>query len=71
MLVKFFKYGKNINNPAKSVKQAVGYLYSELDANKMERSVKPETMRGDPQGFSDLVAYGNHAGRYTLSLIHI
>lgn len=69
MIVKFFKYGKNINNPAKSVKQAVGYLYSELDANKMERSVKPETVRGDPQDFSDLVAYGNHAGRYTSGVL--
>jgi len=69
MIVKFFKYGKNTNNPAKSVKQAVGYLYSEVDSNKIQRSVKPETVRGDPQGFSDIVAYGNHAGRYTSGVL--
>lgn len=69
MIVKFFKYGKNKNNPVKATKQAVGYLYSEQDANKAQRSVKPETVRGDPQGFSDVVAYGNHAGRYTSGVL--
>ncbi|MCE8026076.1 relaxase/mobilization nuclease domain-containing protein [Billgrantia aerodenitrificans] len=69
MIVKFFKYGRNKNNPVKAVKQAVGYLYSEQDANKTQRSVKPETVRGDPQGFSDVVAYGNHAGRYTSGVL--
>lgn len=69
MIVKFFKYGKNKNKPVKAVKQAVGYLYSEQGANKERRSVKPETVRGDPQNFSDVVAYGNHAGRYTSGVL--
>lgn len=69
MIVKFFKYGKNTKNPVKATKQAVGYLYSEQDANKEQRSIKPETVRGDPQGFSDVVAYGNHAGRYTSGVL--
>lgn len=69
MIVKFFKYGKNTKSPVKATKQAVGYLYSEQDANKEQRSIKPETVRGDPQGFSDIVAYGNHAGRYTSGVL--
>ncbi|MBT2771195.1 relaxase/mobilization nuclease domain-containing protein, partial [Halomonas sp. ISL-60] len=69
MIVKFFKYGKNTNNPAKATKQAVGYLFSELDASKTPRSVKPVTVRGNPESFSDVVAYGNHAGRYTSGVL--
>lgn len=69
MIVRFFKYGKNTNNPVKATKQAVGYLFSELDASKIQRSVKPETVRGNPQGFSDIVAYGNHSGRYTSGVL--
>jgi len=69
MIVKFFKYGKNTNNPVKATKQAVGYLFSELDASKTPRSVKPVTIRGNPESFSDIVAYGNHAGRYTSGVL--
>lgn len=69
MIVKFFKYGKNTNNPVKATKQAVGYLFSELDASKTPRSVKPVTVRGNPESFSDVVAYGNHAGRYTSGVL--
>lgn len=69
MIVKFFKHGKSQKNPLRAVKNSVGYLLSDKDANGQQRAVKPALMRGSVQEFSDVVGYGKFAGRYTSGVL--
>ena len=69
MIVKFFKHGKSQKNPLRAVKNSVGYLFSDKDANGQQRAVEPALMRGSVQEFSDVVGYGKFAGRYTSGVL--
>ncbi|WP_237673991.1 relaxase/mobilization nuclease domain-containing protein [Vreelandella profundi] len=69
MIVKFFKHGKNQKKPLRAVKNSVGYLFSDKDANGQQRAVEPALMRGSVQEFSDVVGYGKFAGRYTSGVL--
>ncbi|MCW4151993.1 relaxase/mobilization nuclease domain-containing protein [Halomonas sp. 18H] len=69
MIVKFFKHGKSRKNPRKAVQNSVGYLFSDKDANGQQRAVEPALMRGSVQEFSDVVAFGKFAGRYTSGVL--
>lgn len=69
MIVKFFKHGKSQKNPLRAVKNSVGYLFSDKDANGQQRAVEPALMRGSVQEFSDVVGYSKFAGRYTSGVL--
>ncbi|WP_404376206.1 hypothetical protein [Vreelandella aquamarina] len=69
MIVKLFKHGKSQKNPLRAVKNSVGYLFSDKDANGQQRAIEPALMRGSVQEFSDIVGYGKFAGRYTSGVL--
>lgn len=65
MLVSFTPHGKGSKSPHKDAQKAVGYLMADHDHTGAERAVAPVLMSGDPDTWSQIVGYGNHAGRYT------